>query len=138
MLEARRGRVVEDPGVRPLPGADVFQVYWRRGRVGEPPKANAVRWTLADREGAFAFAVAKQDSSGGRATGRDAVEYGFFHPDFGLVRAGSPGKAGELVLRGRALDEAGRQASQLELCGSRPVDAVHAGVAQRHCRPRSR
>ena len=83
---------------------------------------------------------AKRDQSGGRARSGNALEYGFYHPDYGLVRSGAPRTAGAeaLELSARPLDDAGRQASELQLCGSRPVDAVHAGVASRHCARPSR
>ncbi len=135
MLEARTGRVVEDGNGAPVSRADVFQVYWKKGRVGEPPTANALRWSVADDRGAFRFTEAERDSNGGRPQGGDALEYGFYHPAFGLVRKGTPRSdaSNELELTGRRLDDAGRRASELQLCGSLPVDAVHAGVAARHC-----
>ena len=48
----------------------------------------------------------------------DAAEYGFFHPDYGLVRGGAA--ASDVVkLKGAVLDDARRRAEDMSLCGSR-------------------
>lgn len=136
MLEARSGFVRDAGSGEPVSSADVFQVYWEKGRVGEPPRANALRFRAANDAGGFAFPPARHDERGGSPRAGDALEYGFYHPAYGLVRSGAPRVevGSELELEARPLDEAGRRASRLQLCGSRPSDAVHAGVAERHCR----
>lgn len=132
-LESRTGRVIDEATGGAIERADVFQVYWKKGRVGEPPRATALRWSEANERGEFEFARASRDAEGRSPGAGDALEYGFYHPAFGLVRSGPPRSEGPLELRGRRLDAAGRRAAELQLCGSRPVDAVHAGVAARHC-----
>ncbi len=137
VLEARSGRVVEDPTGRAVASADVFQVYLGRGAAGEPRPAYSLRWTQTSESGEFVFREALADEPRAWVLKTDAPEYGFVHPDFGLVRAGVAGANGNLVLTGKRLDEAGRRASEMSVCGSRPADDVLAGAADRYC-PRLR
>lgn len=138
VLEARSGRVVDRESREPIPEADVYQVYWGRGVAGEPRPAYALRWNLANAEGEFAFGEKLSSEPRSWALETDAAEYGFYHPEYGLVRLGRPESDGPVVLAGKRLDPARRQAEQLSLCGSRPPDEVTAHVARSHCAHRKR
>lgn len=134
VLEARSGRVIEEPARVAVPNADVYQVVWGPGLAGEPRPVNALRWTRADETGAFAFQADVARDARAWTSRASAPEYGFFHADFGLVRGGAAPASGELTLRGRRLDAAGIQAMELEICGSRPADEIIAGAARLHCK----
>lgn len=131
VLEAGRGSVVDRESGAPIVGADVYQVYWGRGVAGEPRPAYALRWTQTGKSGQFAFEETLSKQAKTWVLETDAAEYGFFHPDYGLVR-GSAGSS-PIELAGPPLDEAKRRAEELSLCGSRPADRVIADVARMHC-----
>lgn len=124
----------------PVADAEVFQVYWGRGVVGEPRPAYALRWTTSASDGSFAFDAAATSEPRVWVLETDAAEYGFFHAEFGLVRSGPAGGEGRaLTLSSGRLDAAMRRASELALCGSRPPDAVVETLRPRVCEraPRS-
>lgn len=132
LLAPHAGSVVDAETASPIVGADVFQVYWGRGVAGEPRPVRALRWTSADAAGAFRFDETLSSEPGGWMLETDPPEYGFFHAEYGLVRAG-PARDGAAVIRGVRLDGARRESEWLTLCGSRPADEVVADVVQRYC-----
>jgi hypothetical protein len=132
-LEGQRGQVVDQTSGAAVAGASVFQVWWGKGVAGEPRPARVLRWVDANGAGEFEFKQSTTDAVRAWANGSGGPEYGFFHSDYGLVRTGASRGEGTLVLGARQLDAAGRHASELSLCGSRPADEVLADVAQRHC-----
>jgi hypothetical protein len=134
VLEARSGRVVDRDSGAPVPGADVYQVYWGKGVVGEPRPVRALRWTAADATGTFAFEKSlSSESSAWVPLGTHEAGYGFYHAEYGLVRVGGAPDSSPVTLRGARLDAAQRRAAELSLCGSRPPDEVAAWVARNHC-----
>ncbi len=137
-LEARVGRVSDRESGAPVADADVFQVYRGQGVVGAPRPTHALRWTRSDEAGAFAFEAATSTESRASMRQTDPAEYGFYHPEYGLVRVGRPATAGHVELTGERLDAARLRAEQLSLCGSRPADEIAADVVRMHCGHRQR
>jgi hypothetical protein len=134
VLEARSGRVVDRESGAPVPGADVYQAYWGKGVAGEPRSVRALRWTTADAAGRFSFEERLSSEPGSWVPLETSeAEYGFYQPDYGLVRLGRPDAGGPVTLEGVPLDVEQRRAAELSLCGSRPADEVAAHVARSHC-----
>lgn len=126
VLEAVRGRVVDENTAEPIRGATVIQWYRGAGTGGGPQPSYHARFATTDREGRFAFERAVAPSPRMWLLETYGPGYGFYHPSYGLETA-TP----------QRVDRSGGGPAELRLGGSLRrahlrLDALSAWCAGRH------
>lgn len=137
-LPPTHGRVVDSESGAPIAGATVFE-WWRGAGVGGGPQPTRhLRFATSDEAGRFAFPEAPPPGARMWVSRVYEPSYGFFHPDYGLVRGPAARDAGgALSLSGSRRDAPARLGDLARLCESRPRDGGERELAARLCPERS-
>jgi hypothetical protein len=138
VLGAAEGRVVDRDGGAPVEGATVIE-WWRgAGRGGGPQPTYHARFATSDAGGRFAFPRAFAPSPRMWLLKVYGPSYGFFHPDYGLVRGGERAEGAALELSGSRADAELRRADLQPVCAPRPAERWQRELARVACPARPR
>jgi hypothetical protein len=130
------GRVLDRESGAPIAGAEVIE-WWRgAGRGGGPQPTYHARFARSDADGRFAFGRGLAPSPRMWLSKVYGPSYGFYHADYGLVRAGEPGPDAELLLRGSRAEAELRRADLASVCRPRPREGWERELARVACPPR--
>lgn len=136
VLEAARGRVVDQDTGEPIRGAEVVQWYRGAGTPGDEQPRYYARWTQSDPEGRFAFERAFAPSLRMWLLKTYGPSYSFYHPNYGLERgARTEAHSGgdELVMRGSLRRSAQALAEVAVLCRRPGADRGARHLAEVAC-----
>jgi hypothetical protein len=138
VMRAAEGRVLDRESGAPIAGATVIE-WWRgAGRGGGPQPTYHARFTRTDADGRFGFPRAIAKSPRMWLLRTYGPSYGFFHPDYGLVRGGEPAAGAAVELTGSLAEAELRRADLAPVCAPRPREAWERELAELACPPRPR
>jgi len=138
VLPAAEGRVIERESGAPIAGATVIEWWHGAGRGGGPQPTYHARFATSDASGRFGFPRALAPSPRMWLLRTYGPSYGFFHPDYGLVRTGEPPPGQTPVLRGSRQEAELRRADLAPVCAPRPDERWQRELAPIACPPRPR
>ena len=136
VMRAVGGRVIDRETAAPLAGATVIE-WWRgAGLGGGPQPTYHARFTTSGADGSFAFPRSLAPSPRMWLLRTYGPSYGFFHPDYGLVRRGSPDDGEFVVLTGSRDEAELRRADLAPVCATGPSERWQRELARIACPPR--
>jgi hypothetical protein len=136
VMRAAEGRVLDRESGEPIGGATVIE-WWRgAGRGGGPQPTYHARFATSGADGRFGFPRAMAPSPRMWLLRTYGPSYGFFHPDYGLVRAGEAQPGVALELRGSREEAELRRADLGPVCAPRPRERWERELAPIACPPR--
>jgi hypothetical protein len=112
--------------------------WWHGAGRGGPQPTYHARFATSDAEGRFAFPRACAPSPRMWLLRTYGPSYGFFHPEYGLVRAGEPAPGQTPVLEGSREEAELRRADLAPVCAPRPDERWQRELAEIACPPRPR
>ena len=138
VLRAAEGRVVDRESGAPIAGATVIE-WWRgAGRGGGPQPTYHARFATSDPGGRFAFPRALARSPRMWLLRTYGPSYGFYHPDYGLVRGGEPSVGAPVALTGSRAEAELRRADLAPVCAPHPRERWQRELARVACPARPR
>lgn len=136
VMRAAEGRVLDRESGEPIAGARVIE-WWRgAGGGGGPQPTYHARFTHSDADGRFGFPRAVAKSPRMWLLRTYGPSYGFFHPDYGLVRGGEPAAGEPVVLSGSRAEAELRRADLAPVCAPHPREEWERELARSACPPR--